>query len=126
MVRSAATPRHHSGSGVDSRKQSALPSATFVNLSPPDVSRHISTSLPAGTALAQVICGLLSYLVVANLHVAMQDASLASEFVIKMLANSSPGKIMQLTGTESAAAGSARPASATTRLIESTSRKPAE
>ena len=48
------------------------------------------------------------------------------DVVIKMLANSSPGKIMQLTGTESAAAGSARPASATTRLIENNSRKPAE
>ena len=43
---------------------SACPSVSFTILSPPEVSRHISTSLPAGTGLAQVICGLLSYLVV--------------------------------------------------------------
>ena len=66
---------------------------------------HISTSLPAGTGLAQVICGLLSYLVVENLQVTMQEASLASEFVIMMLANSLPGKMMQLKGTDSADAG---------------------
>ena len=35
----------------------------------------------------------------------MQEASLASEFVIRMLATSCPGKIMQLNGTDSADAG---------------------
>src|SRR5882724_2377742 len=34
--------------------QSALAASNFTYLSPPDVSRHISTSLPAGTGLAQV------------------------------------------------------------------------
>ena len=80
---------------------SACPSVSFTILFPPEVSRHISTSLPAGTGLAQVICGLLSYLVVENLQVTIQEASLASEFVIRMLAASSPGKIMQLNGTDS-------------------------
>ena len=84
---------------------SACPSVSFTILSPPDDSRHISTSLPAGTGLAQVICGLLSYLVVENLQVTMQEASPASEFVIMMLASSLPGKITQLNGTDSADAG---------------------
>jgi hypothetical protein len=44
-------------------------------------------------------------LVVENLQVTIQEASLASEFVIRMLAASSPGKIMQLNGTDSADAG---------------------
>jgi hypothetical protein len=74
-------------------------------LSAPEVSRHISTSLPAGTGLTQVICGLLSYLVVENLQVTMQDALLLSEFVIVTLATSAPGKMTQLNGTDSAAAG---------------------
>jgi len=52
-----------------------------------------------------VICGLLSYLVVENLQVTMQEASPASEFVIMMLASSLPGKITQLNGTDSADAG---------------------
>src|SRR6202171_1516431 len=81
---------------------SACPSVSFTILSPPEGSRHISTSLPAGTGLAQVICGLLSYLVVENLQVTMQEASLASEFVIMMLARSLPGKMTQLNGTDSA------------------------
>jgi hypothetical protein len=55
--------------------------------------------------LAQVICGLLSYLVVENLQLTMQEASLASEFVIMMLASSLPGKMTQLNGTDSADAG---------------------
>src|SRR3982075_4720644 len=84
---------------------SAFPSVSVTILSPPEVSRHISTSLPAGTGLAQVICGLLSYLVVWNLQVTMQDASALSEFVIRMLAISCPGKIMQLNGIDSADAG---------------------
>src|SRR5229473_394732 len=84
---------------------SACPSISFTILSPPDVSRHISTSLPAGTGLAQVICGLLSYLVVENLQVTIQLASLASGFVIMMLASSAPGRMMQLNGTDSADAG---------------------
>src|SRR6185295_19500081 len=67
-----------------------------------------STSLPAGTALAQVIWGLLSYLVVANLHVTMQDASPASEFVIRTLAISSPGRMAHSNGTASAATFPAR------------------
>jgi hypothetical protein len=58
--------------------------------------------------LAQVICGLLSYLVVENLHVTMHDASLASEFVIEMLAISSPGKMAHWNGTTSAAVSRAR------------------
>ncbi len=78
---------------------------SFTILSPPEVSRHISTSLPAGIGLAQVICGLLSYLVVENLQVTIQEASLASEFVIRMLATSWPGKMTQLNGTDSAEAG---------------------
>ena len=82
--------------------QSACPSVNLTSLSPPEVSRHISTSLPAGIGLAQVICGLLSYLVVENLQVTIQDASLASEFVIMILATSSPGKMTQLNGTDSA------------------------
>src|SRR5712675_2297396 len=84
---------------------SACPSISFTILSPPDVSRHISTSLPAGTGLAQVICGLLSYLVVENLQLTIQLASLASAFVIMMLAWSAPGRMMQLNGTDSADAG---------------------
>src|SRR3984893_6659448 len=84
---------------------SACPSVSVTILSPPEGSRHISTSLPAGTGLAQVICGLLSYLVVENLQVTIQEASLGSEFVIMMLAKSSPGKMMQLNGTDSASAG---------------------
>src|ERR1700730_15555796 len=84
---------------------SACPSVSVTILSPPEGSRHISTSLPAGTGLAQVICGLLSYLVVENLHVTIQEASLGSEFVIMMLAASSPGKIMQSNGTDAADTG---------------------
>src|ERR1700682_758831 len=84
---------------------SACPSVSVTILSPPEGSRHISTSLPAGTGLAQVICGLLSYLVVENLQVTIQKASLASEFVIMMLARSLPGKMTQLNGTDSADAG---------------------
>jgi hypothetical protein len=61
--------------------------------------------LPAGTGLAQVICGLLSYLVVENLQVTIQLASLASAFVIMMLAWFAPGRMMQLNGTDSADAG---------------------
>jgi hypothetical protein len=87
------------------RVHSACPSVSFTILSPPDVNRHISTSLPAGTGLAQVICGLLSYLVVENLQVTIQEASRSSEFVIRMLAISSPGKMVQLNGTNSADAG---------------------
>jgi hypothetical protein len=83
---------------------SARPSVSFTILSPPEDSRHISTSLPAGIGLAQVISGLLWYLVVENLQVTMQEASPASEFVIMMLANSLPGKITQLKGTDSAEA----------------------
>jgi hypothetical protein len=52
-----------------------------------------------------MICGLLSYLVVENLQLTIQEASLASEFVIRMLATSSPGKTMHLNGTDSADAG---------------------
>src|SRR5712691_264515 len=74
---------------------SACPSVTFTILLPPEVSRHICTSLPAGTGLAQVICGLLSYLVVENLQVTIQEASLGSEFVIMMLAKALPGKMRQ-------------------------------
>jgi hypothetical protein len=48
---------------------------------------------------------LLSYLVVENLQVTIQEASLVSEFVTMMLANSSPGKMTQLNGTDSADAG---------------------
>jgi len=55
--------------------------------------------------LTQVICGLLSYLVVENLQVTMQDALLFNEFVIMTLATSAPGKMTQLNGTDSAAAG---------------------
>jgi len=55
--------------------------------------------------LTQVICGLLSYLVVENLQVTMQDALLLSEFVIVTLATSAPGKMTQLNGTDSADAG---------------------
>jgi len=84
---------------------SAYPSISFTILSPPDVSRHISTSLPAGTGLEQVICGLLPYLVVENLQLTMQDASLLNEFVIMTLATSAPGKMTQLKGTGSADAG---------------------
>src|ERR1700688_2279317 len=91
--------------GAASFVHSARPSVSFTILSPPEVNRHISTSLPAGTGLAQVICGLLSRLVVENLQVTMQEASRASEFVIRMLATSSPGKIMQLNGTDSADTG---------------------
>jgi hypothetical protein len=83
----------------------ACPSVSFNILSPPEGKRHISTSLPAGTDLAQVICGLLSYFVVENLQVTIQDASRANEFVNRMLAVSSPGKMMQLKGTDSASAG---------------------
>ena len=46
-----------------------------------------------------------SYLVVENLQVTIQDASLASEFVIMILASASPGKMTQLNGTDSADAG---------------------
>src|SRR5258708_37064083 len=84
---------------------SACPSVSFTILSPPDDSRHISTSLPAGIGLAQVICGLLSYLVVENLQVTMQEASPASEFVLMVLASSLPGTMTQLNGTASADAG---------------------
>jgi hypothetical protein len=84
---------------------SAYPSISFTILSPPEVSRHISTSLPAGTGLAQVICGLLKNLVVENLQLTMQDASLFNEFVIMTLATSAPGKMTQLNGTGSADAG---------------------
>src|SRR5712675_502644 len=84
---------------------SACPSISFTILSPPDDSRHISTSLPAGTGLAQVICGLLSYLVVENLQVTMQEASPSSEFVMLMLAISSPAKMTQPNGAVSADAG---------------------
>ena len=52
-----------------------------------------------------MICGLLSYLVVENLQVTMQDALLLNEFVIMTLATSAPGKMTQLNGTDSAAAG---------------------
>jgi hypothetical protein len=55
--------------------------------------------------LTQVICGLLSYLVVENLQVTMQDALLFNEFVIMTLATSAPGKMTHLNGTVSAAAG---------------------
>jgi hypothetical protein len=85
--------------------QSAYPSISFTILSPPEVSRHISTSLPAGTGLAQVICGLLPNLVVENLQVTMQEALLFNEFVIMTLATSSPGRMTQLNGTGSADAG---------------------
>jgi hypothetical protein len=44
-------------------------------------------------------------LVVENLQVTIQKASLASEFVITMLARSLPGKMTQLNGTDSADAG---------------------
>jgi hypothetical protein len=71
----------------------------------PAGSRHISTSLPAGTGLAQVICGLLPNLVVVNLQLTMQDALLLSEFVIMTLAISAPGKMMHSNGTGSADAG---------------------
>src|SRR6202166_2543585 len=91
--------------GAASFVHSARPSVSFTILSPPEVNRHISTSLPAGTGLAQVICGLLSHLVVENLQRTMQEASRSSELVIRMLATSSPGKMMQLNGTDSAAAG---------------------
>jgi hypothetical protein len=37
--------------------QSARPSVTFSSLSPPEVSRHISTSLPDGTGLV-ALCGI--------------------------------------------------------------------
>jgi hypothetical protein len=98
--------------------QSADPSISFTILSPPEVSRHISTSLPAGTGLTQVICGLLSYLVVENLQVTMQDALLFSEFVIMTLATSAPGKITQLNGTASANAGvGSNPATNAKRVI---------
>jgi hypothetical protein len=70
--------------------------------------------------LAQVICGLLSYLVVENLQVTMQEASLGSEFVIMMLANSSPGKMMQLNGTDAANTGAGDTA------MRSASHKPAK
>jgi hypothetical protein len=43
--------------------------------------------------------------VVENLQVTIQVASPSSEFVIMMLATSSPGKIVQLNGTVSAGAG---------------------
>ena len=52
-----------------------------------------------------MICGLLSYLVVENRQVTMQDALLFNEFVIMMLATSAPGKMTQLNGTVSADAG---------------------
>jgi hypothetical protein len=84
---------------------SAYPSISFTILSPPEVSRHISTSFPAGIGLAQVICGLLPYLVVENLQLTMQDALLFNEFVMLMLATSAPGKMTQLKGTGSADAG---------------------
>src|SRR5882757_8655042 len=112
----------HSELGVDSLKQSARPSISLTNLSPPEVSRHISTSLPDGTALAQVICGLLSFRVVANLHVTMQEASLVSEFVITTLVSSSSGRIVQANGTSSAVAGSIGPqVNAGTRASSATS-----
>jgi hypothetical protein len=85
--------------------QSAYPSVSFTILSPPEVKRHISTSLPAGTGLAQMICGLLKNLVVENLQETMHEASLLSEFVIITLATSAPGRMMQLKGTGSAEAG---------------------
>jgi hypothetical protein len=84
--------------------QSAFPAISFTILSPPEVTRHISTSLPAGTGLEQVICGLLLNLVVENLQVTMQDALLFNEFVNITLATSAPGKMTQLKGTDSAAA----------------------
>src|ERR1700738_1361018 len=83
----------------------AGPSLSSTSLSPPSGSRHISTSLLAGTGLAQVICGLLSYLVVENLQVTIQLASRSSEFVIMMLAWSAPGRMTQANGTDSANAG---------------------
>jgi hypothetical protein len=98
--------------------QSAYPSVSFTILSPPEVSRHISTSLPAGTGLAQMICGLLSYLVVENRQVTMHDALLFNEFVILMLATSAPGKITQLNGTVSANAGvDSNPATSARRQV---------
>src|ERR1700682_2973296 len=104
---------------------SACPSVSVTILSPPAGRRHISTSLPAGTGLAQVICGLLSYLVVENLQVTIQDASLASELVIAMLAISAPGKIVQLNGTDSADAGvDRRPDISRTRPTNRTTWKP--
>jgi hypothetical protein len=84
---------------------SAYPSISFTILSPPAGSRHISTSLPAGTGLAQVICGLLPNLVVENLQLTMQEALLLSEFVIMTLAISAPGKMTHSNGTGSADAG---------------------
>jgi hypothetical protein len=62
-------------------------------------------------------------LVVENRQVTMQDASLLNEFVIMTLATSAPGKIMQLNGTDSAAAGvDSKPASSTRQ--EMTDRDP--
>jgi len=55
----------------------------------------------------------------------MQEASLPSELVIMMLAVSSPGKIMHLKGTDSAAAGAeSKPAtSARQEITDRTSMK---
>jgi hypothetical protein len=84
---------------------SAAPAISCTILSPPEVRRHISTSLPAGTGLAQLICGLLLKRVVENRQVTMQEALPFNGLVITMLATSSPGRIVHLKGTDSAAAG---------------------